>query len=288
MNILMLGHNGFVGSVVQDKISGNNNFYVINESFDVTEKDKTFNIINRYVEDKNITCIINCIAMANLDDCENDKELCKKINLDFVKSLCDLSINKKIYLIHISSNAVYDGNNAPYSENSIKNPINYYGKCKAEADDYIKNKANDFAIVRPITIYGNKNKNDRHNPVTYFVEKLINNECIKLVDDNIVNMVHVKDFADAIKYIVENKLKGEFNISGDISESRYDLGVRICNVLDIDLSLIEKVSGDDFIMLAKRPKNTSFDNSRMKRELKIKPRSLNNTIMDIGLEYRNK
>ncbi|MCD9490700.1 sugar nucleotide-binding protein [Photobacterium phosphoreum] len=288
MNILMLGNNGFVGSVVQEKIKQNNNVYVVNENFDVTEKNETFNMLNRYVKEKNITCIINCIAMANLDDCEKEKELCKKINLEFVKCLCDFSVNKKIYLIHISSNAVYDGNNAPYSETDIKNPVNYYGKCKAEADDYINNKASNFAIVRPITIYGSKNKNDRHNPVTYFVEKLINNESIKLVDDNIVNMVHVKDFADAVSFIIDNKLTGEFNISGDVSESRYDLGVRICNVLDIDLSLIEKVSGKDFIMLAERPNNTSFNNSKMKIELKIKPRSLDRTIMDVGCEYRNK
>ncbi|EPT9250875.1 SDR family oxidoreductase [Photobacterium damselae] len=288
MNILMLGHNGFVGSVVTERLSASHNVCVINECFDVLDKEISFNLIRRYIKENDISCIVNCIAMANLDDCEKHKLQCKKINLDFVKELCDLTVSQDLYLVHVSSNAVYDGLNAPYSETDSKNPINYYGLCKANADDYIKSNTNKYSIVRPITIYGNKNENDRHNPVTYFVEKLINQEKIKMVDDNIVNMIHVKDFADAISAIVNLQLTGEFNISGDISESRYDLGVRICRVLNIDLSLIEKVSGDDFILPAKRPKNTSFNNEKMKSKLNIYPRCLDETIRNIAFEYRNK
>ncbi|WP_318435489.1 SDR family oxidoreductase [Photobacterium leiognathi] len=287
MNILILGDSGFVGNVVNKTISKDNEFslnYI--DNFRVGEIDYR-SVIEEKIEQNNIEVIVNCIAMANVDLCEENKEQCFQVNVDFVRVLADICKDKNIRLIHISSNAVYGGADYPYSENSIKKPVNYYGECKMMADDYIEKVLVDYAIVRPITVYGPKNKNERHNPVTFYIEKLMKGENINLVDDNYVNMLHVDDLALCLNKILKEKLKGSFNLSGDISECRYDLGYRICSVCGFPHNLIKKVSGSEFKTKAKRPYNTSFDNTKMKKTLKIKPKNLDNSILEIYKKMKN-
>ena len=55
------------------------------------------------------------------------------------------------------------------------------------------------------------------------------------------------------------------NVSGDIVYSRYELGIELSRLMNKNINLIKSVLSQDFNTLAERPKNTSFDNSMMKR-----------------------
>jgi len=67
----------------------------------------------------------------------------------------------------MSSNAVFDGNNAPYSEKDKPNPINYYGKTKVISEFDIKKSGISHAIVRLTQMYGWNHPKERKNPVTW-------------------------------------------------------------------------------------------------------------------------
>ncbi|HDY7922016.1 TPA: NAD(P)-dependent oxidoreductase [Vibrio vulnificus] len=284
MNILLLGHKGFIGSAINNslKINSSNEINYLDAKIDSKNLETVICNIKNTINEKDIDVVINSIAMANVDLCETEKEVCKLVNTTFVIKLVDvINQNKKVKLIHISTNAVYDGENAPYSELTPEYPVNYYGICKLEADRYIQANLKNYTILRPITLYGKKESGQRHNPVTFYLEKILNNESLKLVDDNVVNMLHVYDFVLAINEVIANNHLGLFNLSGDVSECRYSLGLRICRLLGINSEIIEKVSGDTFVVAAKRPKNTSFNNNKMKTILNIKPRDLDSSILEI-------
>ncbi len=284
MKFLLLGHGGFIGSAINNSLKSNDSYEVVYlyEKINDESLDAVISNIEKIILEDGIDIIINSIAMANVDLCETERKSSKIINTKFVLKLVDaISKYNEVKLIHISSNAVYDGDNAPYSECSPEYPINYYGVCKLEADKYIQENLEKYSILRPITLYGKKECNQRHNPVTFYLEKILNNENLKLVDDNIVNMLHVDDFVLAVNRVIENNHVGLFNLSGDISECRYSLGLRICRLLEINTDIIEKVSGDMFVVAAKRPKDTSFDNGKMKDILNIKPRDLDSSILEI-------
>ncbi|EGR2380894.1 dTDP-4-dehydrorhamnose reductase, partial [Vibrio parahaemolyticus] len=121
----------------------------------------------------------------------------------------------------------------------------------------------------------------RDNPVSFIVKKILSGESFDLVDDNIVNMIHVEDLSNAIKKLSLSDLKGVYNLSGDVSECRYDLGIRIAKIMGSDLNKINKVSGSNFKMAAKRPYNTSFDNKKMKSVLNIEPKNIDIAISEI-------
>lgn len=283
-NILLLGHNGFVGSNVNDILSIEEGVRVHTLDLKITKNNLSCKklTVSSLIDDLDIDVIVNCIAKANLDQCEEDKEACKLINTEFVKAIVDiLRIKTKVKLVHISTNAVYDGKFAPYNEGAECHPINYYGVCKAKADKYIEENLENYAIARPITVYGPKSIDQRDNPVSFIIKKLISGEDLKLVDDNIVNMIHVDDLKHAIKKLALGEHLGVFNISGDVSECRYELGVRVLKILKLESEKIKKVDGSCFSVKAPRPLDTSFDNSKMKNELGIRPIDIDLAIEEI-------
>ena len=56
--------------------------------------------------------------------------------------------------IHVSTDLVFDGEQAPYTEESSPKPISPYGKAKAEAETAVSNLYPSALIVRPSLIYG--------------------------------------------------------------------------------------------------------------------------------------
>ena len=294
MKIVLLGYNSFVGNAISKYFKSVEGVELIHvgrqESplhkvfkFEVVNNEEMLNnnISNLLIElNLDSECVlINCISMSDVDKCEMDKEACRVQNSLFVSLLYR---NLKQYdfkkLIHLSSNAVYDGNNAPYNENSECQPINYYGKVKLEADRFLLDYDDSrVMVIRPITMYGRMINGGRHNPVSLIINSIKNKQPIKLVNDVTVNILYVGDLIKSIEKLISIDFSGSINISGDEIYSRYSLGLKVAEILNSGLDLIEEVSSSEFKTVASRPLNTSFDNSLMK-EYGVYPRTLKQVI----------
>ena len=97
--------------------------------------------------------IIHCAALTDVDDCEGNPD--KAYNQNVLTSINVASIARKIgaYLIHISTDSVFDGTKGNYKEDDTPNPINVYGKTKLEAEQKVTSIQPDSCIVRT-NIYG--------------------------------------------------------------------------------------------------------------------------------------
>jgi len=92
-----------------------------------------------------------------------------------------------------------------------------------------------------------------------------------------VNILYVGDLIKSIEKLISIDFSGSINISGDEIYSRYSLGLKVAEILNSGLDLIEEVSSSEFKTVASRPLNTSFDNSLMK-EYGVYPRTLKQVI----------
>ena len=98
-----------------------------------------------------------------------------------------------------------------------------------------------------------------------------------MVNDVLVNILFIGDLVKTIDKLIELNYTGIINISGDKIYSRYELGIEIATLLNKNINLIESVTSSEFKTIAKRPLNTSFDNTLLKK-LGINPRPLKQTI----------
>ena len=129
-------------------------------------------------------------------------------------------------------------------------------------------------------IYGRMVTGGRSNPVSLIINRIQNKQSIKLVNDVLVNILYVGDLLKAIERLISINFTGSINISGDEVYSRYRLGLKISEILNSEVDLIEEVTSAEYKTVANRPLDTSFDNSLMK-ENGIYPKTLKQVINDI-------
>jgi len=196
--ILILGHGGYVGRNLKLFLK-KKNFKV----FTLSNRNNKFFKSNI----KKVNIIINCVG-------ENyNTSLMKSSNFVYVKKILKFikKYNKNIFLIHLSSCAVYGElfhNNINFvNANSETKPISLYAITKLNAEFLIKkayeNKGiKDFVIIRPSQIISEDMKSFTYMQLIKYVKKnlffYISN--LKAVR----NYVHINDLVNFI-YQICNK-----------------------------------------------------------------------------------
>lgn len=110
----------------------------------------------------------------------------------------------KSFFLFVSTDFVFDGETGTYTEADIPNPVNFYGKTKAEAEDAVKEYDYEWAIVRTSLVYGQP-IGGRSNLLTVVQQKLNNGEKYKVVNDLVRTPTYVEDLAAGIVSIIEKR-----------------------------------------------------------------------------------
>ena len=137
-NILVTGSNGQLGNelrlVVEEKDRTNRYFYADVPELDITDKAA----VSAFIEANNIDIVVNCAAYTNVDKAEEDKETADLINHIGVKNLAEACKERNGFLIHISTDYVFDGTkNTPYVETDETKPLGVYGETKLRGENAI-------------------------------------------------------------------------------------------------------------------------------------------------------
>jgi len=218
--------------------------------------------------------VIHAASIGSPDFAEQNKEITWAINVGgtgTILSLCEKSGAKFIY---ISSNGIYDGDNAPYGEDDKAEPINYYGLTKQEGEILTRKSKAKTAIVRPILMYGWNHPFERNNIVTTALAKLAKKETMNVYDDVYSNPLYSGSCAEAIWKLIEEGRYETFNIAGMDRVSIFELLRRAAEAFGLDASLIHPVKQGFFNELVRRPKDTSYRTDKMVDVLNITPLTL--------------
>jgi dTDP-4-dehydrorhamnose reductase len=218
--------------------------------------------------------VIHTASIGSPDYAEKHRKETKDINVigtQRILSICERLGTKFIY---ISSNGIYDGERAPYEEESKAEPINFYGEVKLEAETITQQAKTKKAIVRPMLMYGWNHHFERSNIATQTISKLQKGEVIHAYNDVYANPLFSYSCAMAIWEIIKKEKYDVFNIAGAERVSIYQLLRKVAEIFDLDGNLIKPVQQGFFNELVKRPRDTSFKTEKMEKELDIKPLSL--------------
>lgn len=218
--------------------------------------------------------VIHTAGAANVDFCQKNPEQGYQGNVTGTKNIIDACQAGSIRLIHISSNAIYRGDDSPYNEDSPTEPVNVYGKLKQESDRLVKGSGLNWTIIRPILMYGWSRPWSRKDFVVWIIENLKAKKQISLVTDIFENPLSAEVCARAIWKCVENKINGEFNLAGQDILNRYQLGQEVAGVFGYDVGLLAPVKNESFKNIAPRPANTSFNTIKMSGILGFIPQPL--------------
>jgi len=158
-NILITGSHGQLGSEIKDRAGQYpqfNFFFTDIEELDLTNRDA----IDQFFKLNKIDACINCAAYTAVDKAEDERELALLVNAEAVKILSQVSSVHGAFLIHISTDYVFDGRNfKPYTETDPPSPDSYYGLTKLRGEEAVFAFCNKAIIVRTSWLYSTYGNN---------------------------------------------------------------------------------------------------------------------------------
>ena len=227
--------------------------------------------------------IVHSAAYTDVDGCEINRDYAWRVNVEATRSVVLAARVVRSYLVHVSTDYVFDGEKGMYKEEDTPYPINYYGLTKLVAEQLVKNRDLLYCVVRPSAIYGWGP--GKRNFATFVVEKLAKGERIKALVDQFVSPTLNSLLADAILEIAELKPLEFLHVAGE-RMSRFDFAVRIAEKLGLPVENIKEATMDELNWRARRPVDSSLDTSRASRLLKVKFGSVDRALDIFAEEYR--
>lgn len=128
-------------------------------------------------------------------------------------------------LIHISSDVIFDGTQAPYRESDSPKPIHAYGRAKSLAERIVQGHEN-HVIIRTSLIYG---LTLMDLSTEWIISALNKGEQITLFRDQIRNPVWAETLSSACLELCESEFTGIINVAGRQAMSRAELGLKLLN-----------------------------------------------------------
>lgn len=234
--------------------------------------------ISKTITQINPDIIIHCAALTDVDLCETDRNLAKKINAESAKIVAEVSNQLGAYMVFISTDYVFDGLKGDYKETDQANPINFYGHSKLLGEKSVTKINQDYLIARTSVIYGDKPASGKINFALWLIDCLKRRREVKIVTDQFASPTLNTNIADMILEACEKKLNGIYHMAGASKVSRYEFAIKLAEKFNLDKNLIKRAKTEDMNWKAKRPKDSSLNISKIQKTLTIKSMNLNESL----------
>lgn len=234
--------------------------------------------IKSVVSKENPEVIINTAAMTNVDQCESEQQGCLALNVEAVRHLVEVCEARDIFLVHLSTDFIFDGEDGPYDENAEANPISFYGQSKLDGEKVLIDSEVKWAILRTVLVYGIVPNMSRSNIILWVKSSLENNKNIKVVTDQWRTPTLAEDLAMGCYLVASKGASGIFNISGKNMLTPYDMAIKTADYFKLDKSYIAEADSTTFSQPAKRPPKTGFVIDKAVNQLGYAPRSFDEGI----------
>ncbi len=263
--VLVTGSRGQLGSELGELVSDEGYFFTDRDTLDIADKDA----VARFCDENGIDTIINCAAYTAVDKAEEDLENADRINHLAVKYLAEIAKEKKIKLVHISTDYVFDGMNyRPYVESDPTGPSGVYGSTKLAGEEAIKKINPDHTIIiRTSWVYSSFGAN--------FVKTMLRlgkeRESLGVIFDQVGTPTYARDLAAAVLHIVpqlQNEDVQTYHYSNEGVLSWYDFAKEIMKMAKISCQ-INPIETKAYPTPAKRPHYSLLNKGKIKADFNL-------------------
>lgn len=287
--ILIIGANGFTGRQLLNDLASEQHYHLIGSSL----REDLYSGQSPYPYDfyrANLRCpqeieqlltqtapdvIINASALSVPDYCEQHRDEAYQTNVTAVEQMAQLSEERQIKLIHLSTDFVFNGSKTSlYSENDQPDPVNYYGFTKWKSEEQVAKLCEDHAIVRVAIVYGSPLTGQHGNIFHLTAEKLKRGEPIRVVSDQWRTPTFVGDISKGIEQLINHSQTGLFHLTGKDCLTISDIAFKVADYLKLDTSLIEPVTTQSLNEVTARPRFSGLNIDKARNAFGYTPLSI--------------
>ena len=249
--ILVTGGNGLVGRHLNDILP--KALYVSSKDYDLIDRYQTDVMLDFYKPN----VVINLAAKVGgiLDNMNNPVQYLEEntlINTNLLRSCYNHDVDK---VISMGSTCMYPDvlDEYPMKEDSIFDgspPTENFAYAMSkrvmatQIDSYVKEYNKNWSYLIPCNLYGEYDKYEEHH--SHFVSALIkkiyeaeNDVEIWGTGKPLRQFMYAGDLARVIKYIIENNIKGNFNVAPNYVHSIEEItkiGLKACSKEDLKIN----------------------------------------------------
>lgn len=285
-SILVLGSSGLLGS---ELVSGKylTKYKIVSQSrssnFDYKVDLEDYFQTYEMLEKAKPQAIINLAGLTNVDFCEQHPDEAKRLNVKIVKNLVR-AIKKcasKPFLIHISTDQVYDGD-GNLSEKNVK-LSNVYSNTKFEGELIAQQVSS--TVIRT-NFFGKSKTKNRKSLTDWLYHKLNLKDDIEVFEDVWFTPLSMNCLCRMIEIILEKKIRGLFNLGSHKGMNKADFAFHFAKSLKLPTSNMKrsKISNIKFLN-AYRPKNMMMDLTKFEQTFNVRLPSLIEEIELVAKEF---
>jgi dTDP-4-dehydrorhamnose reductase len=217
--------------------------------------------------------VVHSAAMSKPNDCEVQQELCTLINVEATAAVVAACEKMNCRLLFISTDFVF-GDDGPFAENDVYDPVNFYGLSKVRAEELVKASGIDWSIVRTVLVYGKQAAGMNATFPQWVKNNLEKGKTIRVFTDQYRTATYVDDLVDGIDRIIHQHAKGVFHLSGAETTTPFEFARKVACYLGYDPSMVEPTTRIEMPEAARRPIRSTLNIAKAKSELGYAPRSL--------------
>ena len=234
---------------------------------DMTDADEARQVLRRFAPE----AVVLTSALTNVDYCERNPSKAWAVNAEGtlnVVQACDLVGAK---LLYVSTDYVFSGEKgSPYTESEFPDPLSIYARTKLEGERLATDASTRNIVCRVSVLYGWNRLSQKQNFVTWVIDSLRKGKEVPLFYDQTASPTYAPHCAKVLLGLLESNSRGMFHASGPDCMSRYDIGVKIADVFQLDASLIKRTATDESALVARRPFCSCLDVKKVEGELNMK------------------
>lgn len=271
MKIWITGQNGMLAQDLATRLMSRGHVVIgTDRELDICDESA----VRGFLGIHDFDALVNCAAYTAVDLAETEEEKANTVNAKGVGVLAEATAQKKIPMLHISTDYVLNGK-APdaLQESAPLDPCNAYGRSKAKGELRLQAYNPKHWIVRTAWLYGIHGKNF----VKTMLQLMESKDSLRVIEDQWGTPTWTRDLSDAIVKILESGDHfGVYHYSGSgktnwaefaksIQEKALELGLLHKKIP------IEGIPTSEYPTPAKRPNWSVLDKSAIQATFGIIP-----------------
>lgn len=290
--ILGTGLSGMIGSRLVEMFGAELEFVNLDlaAGVDITRAEQVDEILGK----QPATSVIHLAAFTDVSKAyaekNNQEGMVYQVNVSGTKNIAEACKQYGHYLIHISTDFVFDGVNPPangYSESDQPHPIEWYGQTKLLAEDEVTRSGCLSVIVRTAFPFRAKFP-PKDDLVRKILSQLKTNTLKSMFSDQIITPTFIDDLCQVLKLFIAKKPSGIYHGVGSSWLSPYELAQKIAALFVIKAE-IKSISFKDFLKTDPRPRQQflKISNAKLKHDFGLEMKDIDSALKAVKAQLNH-
>ncbi len=205
--------------------------------------------------------VIHTAALANLEACEERPDLAQRLNAEVPGIIAARARRAGVPLVHISTDAVFDGLNGDYTEDDTPRPLSTYARTKLAGERAVA-AAYPQALIARVNFFG-WSLSGRRSLAEWFLHNLQNNQPMNGFTDVFFCPLLANHLARLLLEALTRGLSGLYHFTSPACLSKFTFGVAIARRFGLNHTLIRPSTLAEAGLTARRAHNLTLRSEKL-------------------------